>query len=321
VFGLLTQSTLPHETNVANASPASGRCRRSSPPPEKAWQPAARLVETAIQQNRGALRFFESDVFALAGDRTQRAALQAAVDELLPVLRDYQAFLEDDLLPRANGEWRIGRDKFYRKFELETDAGLTAEQIYADALAEFERVRNDMYVIARQAWSGYFPGVALPPDDPRAGALTVERVLERIARNTANPSISPATPAPPWPTSNVSSPMPNPHPARSRPLPHHRDAGVPARQFHSLHGLAPAARPGGHRSLCHQPAARVVGRGPGQELSRGIQPPHAADPDHPRGLSRAITCRWNTPTATRRSSARCSAPGSISKVGPSIPSR
>jgi uncharacterized protein (DUF885 family) len=188
VFGLLTQSTLPHETNVAHTI---ARLRQMpkviAAARESLGNPPRVVVRTAIQQNRGALRFFESDLFALAGETRQRAALQSAVDELLPLLRDYQAFLEAELLPRANGEWRIGRDKFYRKFELETDAVLTAPQIYADALAEFERVRNDMYIIARQAWSGYFPGVALPPDDVEGRRATVERVLERVAQEHGEP--------------------------------------------------------------------------------------------------------------------------------------
>jgi uncharacterized protein (DUF885 family) len=188
VFGLLTQSTLPHETNVANTI---ARIRQMpqviAAARESLTHPPRVQVETAIQQNRGALRFFETDVFALASPTTQRAALQAAADKLLPVLRDYQVFLENDLLPRANGQWRIGRDKFYRKFELETNAGLTAAQVYADAQAEFERVRNDLYVIARQAWGGYFPGMALPPDDPEGRRATVERVLDRVAQEHGEP--------------------------------------------------------------------------------------------------------------------------------------
>jgi len=188
VFGLLTQSTLPHETNVANTIARMRQMPRVVAAAKQSLRNPPRVcVETAIQQNRGALRFFESDVFALAGPTEQRPALQAAADALLPVLRDYQDFLDHELLPRANGEWRIGRDKFHRKFELETDAGLTAERIYADALAEFERVRSDMYVLARQAWSACFPGLALPPDDGDGRRATIERVLQRIAQEHGAP--------------------------------------------------------------------------------------------------------------------------------------
>jgi uncharacterized protein (DUF885 family) len=91
------------------------------------------------------------------------------------------------LLPQAKGEWRLGRDKFSRKLELELDAGLTADQVYADAQAEFERVQRDMYVIARQLWSRYFPKQALLPDDSDGRRTTIQRVLGCIAQDHGRP--------------------------------------------------------------------------------------------------------------------------------------
>jgi uncharacterized protein (DUF885 family) len=189
VFGLLTQSTLPREINIANSI---ARIRQMpqviAAARENLCNPPQVHLETAIQQNRGAISFFETGIFDLVGKTKQRAELRAAVEPLLPLLHDYQQFLENELLPQAKGEWRIGREKFDRKFELETDAGITAEQNYAEALAEFDRVRNEMYVIARQAWSGYFPGAVLPPDDAEGRRLTIERVLQRIAQEHGKPA-------------------------------------------------------------------------------------------------------------------------------------
>jgi hypothetical protein len=91
------------------------------------------------------------------------------------------------LLPRATGEWRLGRDKFCRKFELEMDANLTADQALAEAQAEFERVQRDMYVVARQLWSGFYPSRALPPDDAAGRRETIQRVLDRIGQDHGRP--------------------------------------------------------------------------------------------------------------------------------------
>jgi uncharacterized protein (DUF885 family) len=188
VFTLLTQSTAPKETNIANAIArmrevptvvAAAKASLRNPPRV--------YVETAVRQNQGAIGFYAKDVLELAGATPQLPALKAAAAALVPVLKDYQKYLEGDLLPRANGEWRIGREKFNRKFELATDAGLTADQIYADAQAEFSRVRNDLYVIARQAWSQYFPGRALPADDAEGRRATVELVLGRVAQEHGKP--------------------------------------------------------------------------------------------------------------------------------------
>ena len=95
VFGLLTQSTLPHEANVAHSI---ARIRQMSKVLEAAREnlrhPPLAHLETAIQQNRGAIEFFESELLALAGRTKQRAELEAAAGALLPELRAHQQFLE-----------------------------------------------------------------------------------------------------------------------------------------------------------------------------------------------------------------------------------
>jgi uncharacterized protein (DUF885 family) len=102
-------------------------------------------------------------------------------------LKDYQQFLEKDLLPRSNGDWRLGKERFYRKLELELDAGLTADQVLAEAQAEFARVERDMYVCARQLYSGLFPGKPLPPDDAAGRTATVRAVMAQLGHDHGKP--------------------------------------------------------------------------------------------------------------------------------------
>ena len=63
------------------------------------------------------------------------------------------------------------------------------EKVYADAQAEFQRVRNDMYVIARQLWSRYFPLQPLPPDDAAGRRETSWRVSSTEALSTTTTSM------------------------------------------------------------------------------------------------------------------------------------
>jgi uncharacterized protein (DUF885 family) len=188
VYRLLTQSTLPKETNIANCLARMEQIPRVvAAAKDNLRHPARPLLETAIRQNQGSIAFYEKDIFEYAGKTPQLASLKASAQRVAACLQEYQAFLEKELLPRATGEWRLGREKFCRKFELEMDANLTADQVLAEAQAEFERVQREMYVVARQLWSGFYPGRALPPDDAAGRSETIQKVLDRIAQDHGRP--------------------------------------------------------------------------------------------------------------------------------------
>lgn len=188
VYLLLTQSTLPREKNIENCIARMAHAPQVLQAARASLQNPPRVTtETAIRQNRGAIAFFERDVFEVAGVAPQVSPLAAAARPVVDALREHQKFLEEELLPRAQGDWRLGRDKFAQKLELELDAGMSADEVLAEAEAEFARVERDMYVIARQAWGQVFPGVVLPPDDEAGRRETIERVLAKTNREHATP--------------------------------------------------------------------------------------------------------------------------------------
>ncbi len=188
VFLLFTQSSLSPAANVEHAIARMAQVPRVLAEARANLRSPPRVVaETAIKQNQGAIAFYEREVFLLAGEGAPSGALKAAAQQAAEALRQHQQFLEKELLPRANGEWRIGPAKFAEKFTRELAAGVTAEQNLADAEAEFERVTRDMYVLARQVWSACAPQRPLPPDDAAGRRETVQRVLAEISRNHAEP--------------------------------------------------------------------------------------------------------------------------------------
>jgi uncharacterized protein (DUF885 family) len=188
IYLLLTQSTLPKETNIANCIARMAQLPRIVAEAEKTLtHPPKPILQTAILQNRGAIDFYESELFQFAGDSPQLGQLKAAAAPVAALLKDYQKFLEGPLLARASGEWRIGRAKFDKKFELETGAGITAEQNLADARTEFTRVRRDMYDIARQLWSQYYPQEPLPPDDAQGERETITKAINAVNQEHGQP--------------------------------------------------------------------------------------------------------------------------------------
>ena len=183
VYRLFAQSTVDKATNVRNAIArmkqvpailAVARVTLKNPPRV--------VVDTASKQNKGAIAFYEQEIFDLIGENAQQDALKAAAAEVVAALRVHQQFLDNELLPRATGEWRIGKERFARKLDLVLDAGVTAEQVRADATVEFDRVRRDMAFLARQLWSRYFPKRAAPPEDAAGTHQIITFVLQEICR-------------------------------------------------------------------------------------------------------------------------------------------
>lgn len=184
VFLVLAQSTLPLEANVANAIARMTQIPRLIEAVKANFtHPPRSVLETAIRQNQGAIGFYEKDLLEFAGKTSRLGEVKAAGERVAACLKEYQKFLETDLMGRATGNWRLGKERFARKLEQTLNAGVTADQVLADAEAEFDRVQRDLYVLARQTWSRYFPKRPLPPDDADGKRATVREVLACIGKD------------------------------------------------------------------------------------------------------------------------------------------
>ncbi len=183
VYVLLTQSTLPKETNVSNAIARMKQIPGLVAAARKNLANPARVaLETAIAQNRGSISFYEKEIYELVGETPNRDALKQAAVAVVAGLKDYQQFLEKDLLPKANGEWRLGKERFAEKLDLELDAGLTAEQVVAAAEADFIRVERELYLTARQLWGRYYPQRPLPPDNATGHRAAIRAVVAAVEK-------------------------------------------------------------------------------------------------------------------------------------------
>jgi uncharacterized protein (DUF885 family) len=142
-------------------------------------------TETAIAQAKGSAAFYRGDFFNLFGESLvgqERDAHAAA-----KAMDDLAAFLETEVLPRADGEWRIGRELFAEKLDLELDAGLTAAEVVQEAEREASRVEQEMYYVAKELWPQTFPGRTQPPDDVQGRRDTIKRVMEETSKRHGSP--------------------------------------------------------------------------------------------------------------------------------------
>src|SRR6185437_12368083 len=63
-------------------------------------------------------------------------------------LEDYKNWLEKDLLPRSDGNFRIGADKFRKKLRFSLASDLSAEEIMKRAQADLEATQAAIYQTA-----------------------------------------------------------------------------------------------------------------------------------------------------------------------------
>ncbi|MES2572567.1 MAG: DUF885 domain-containing protein [Verrucomicrobiota bacterium] len=183
VYQLVSRSTAPKEVNIASAI---ARMQAMPSIVEEARRslthPVRPMLETAIRQNQGAINFYEADLFNYTGEVSVQDPLKIAAAKVAADLKEYQKLLEGTMRERAVEEWRVGRQKFNEKFDLEIGAGVSAEQNFADAQAEFTRVQNELYTVSRQLWSRYFTGKTLPLDDTAGRRETIAKIVNAVSQ-------------------------------------------------------------------------------------------------------------------------------------------
>ena len=144
-------------------------------------------VETAVRQTQGAIAFYSDEIFKLSGEQKGDGELASKAKTIVAALEKHLAYLKDEVLPKSSENWRVGRERFVRKLDLELDSGISADEVLAEAESEATRVEREMAVIARQLWGRTFPNQVVPPDDPAGRREMTRRVLEAVAKNHGSP--------------------------------------------------------------------------------------------------------------------------------------
>ena len=287
VYSLLTQSTLPQPVNVRNAIARMAQIPKIvRAAKESIKNPPKVLTEVAIKQNRGAIAFYERGIFELAGEDAMSSDLKNASKTLVPILREHQKFLEEDVLPRSTGEWRLGKEKFAEKMLLELDAGVTAAEVLKEAEDAADRVENEMYVIARQLWKQVFPKRVLPVDDEKGRRETIRLVLEETSKEhgKADDLIIDAKAGVAKINAFIKAKdilrLPDPDRCKIIEMPEFQ-------RGYSIAYLNPAppmdAKAASYYAISPPPSSWEPARV--RELHGGIQSPHPANPHDPRSLS------------------------------------
>jgi uncharacterized protein (DUF885 family) len=124
-------------------------------------------AETAVKQNPGVLSLVDELVVPNLGQLpdAERARLEKAIAGARAAVQVHQQWLEKELVPRAKGEFRIGRELYDEKLAFALTSPLDRTEIRRRAEQEATATRAKMYEVARKVLAGR-PGAPPTPAHP-----------------------------------------------------------------------------------------------------------------------------------------------------------
>ncbi len=115
-------------------------------------------TETAIEQTQGAINLVRAGLAPLL-DRAPEMKKEVAPlqEKTAAALEDYKKWLEKDLLPRSDGDFRLGAGKFRKKLRFALASDLSMEEIIKRAQTDLQQAQTAIYETALPLYKKYFP--------------------------------------------------------------------------------------------------------------------------------------------------------------------
>ncbi|HYN70581.1 MAG TPA: DUF885 family protein, partial [Candidatus Eisenbacteria bacterium] len=147
--------------------------------------PVARLHTDIALRNFNGVEVLIGEALALAeanASDSKVAAVQARLDAAAATARtalaELRTHLRRTILPKAEGEGRLGRERFAGRLRRTfSDPTISPEEVLAAAETAYPAVRAEMIRIARDLWPTWCPDRAMPEDDGKV----VRAVADAIA--------------------------------------------------------------------------------------------------------------------------------------------
>jgi uncharacterized protein (DUF885 family) len=109
-------------------------------------------TEIALEQLPGLVHFFQSDVPSAFTDVTDASLKKQFADSnaaVIKALQEYQAWLQNDVLPRSHGDFRIGATAFRDKLKYDEMVELPLDQLMAIDMANMRQNQQAFASVAK----------------------------------------------------------------------------------------------------------------------------------------------------------------------------
>jgi len=139
-------------------------------------------TETAIEQTQGAINLVREGLAPLL-DRTPQIKKDLAPlqEKTAATLDDYKKWLQNDLLPRSDGNFRLGAEKYRQKLRFALASDLSMEEIMKRAQADLKQTQTAIYETALPLYKKYFPNTdaATLADKHKVTAAVLDKLAEQ----------------------------------------------------------------------------------------------------------------------------------------------
>jgi uncharacterized protein (DUF885 family) len=139
-------------------------------------------TETAIEQTQGAINLVREGLAPLldqAGKTKEDLALLQ--QKTATALEDYKKWLQNDLLPRSDGNFRLGAQKYRKKLHFALASDLSMEEIMKRAQTDLQQTQTAIYETALPLYKKYFPNAdpATFADKHKVTAAVLDKLAEQ----------------------------------------------------------------------------------------------------------------------------------------------
>jgi uncharacterized protein (DUF885 family) len=139
-------------------------------------------TETAIEQTQGAINLVHEGLTPLLNQAVQtKKELAPLQQKTAAALEDYKKWLQNDLLPRSDGDFRLGPGKFRKKLRFALASDLSMEEIMKRAQADLQQTQTAIYETALPLYKDYFPNAdsATLADKHTVTAAVLDKLAEQ----------------------------------------------------------------------------------------------------------------------------------------------
>jgi uncharacterized protein (DUF885 family) len=139
-------------------------------------------TETAVEQTQGAINLVREGLAPLLDRLPQmKNELAPLQEKTAAALEDYKKWLQNDLLPRSDGNFRLGAEKFRKKLRFALASDLSMEEIMKRSQTDLKQTQTAIYETALPLYKKYFHNAdsATLTDKHKVTAAVLDKLAEQ----------------------------------------------------------------------------------------------------------------------------------------------